>query len=116
LCGGSRAEYAYDLRIWRTNRPLSAGSIRPQQVLRIGLWLSLLGITWAAAMSALYGLVIIAGWFFDVVIYVIGLLSGGLLLLAVYRLLRPSEQANFTLLKCPSLYMMFNMLLIALVA
>jgi protoheme IX farnesyltransferase len=45
-----------------------------------------------------------------------GLLSGGLLALAVYCLLRPSERANFTLFKYASLYMMFSMLLIALTA
>ncbi len=217
-----------DAKMQRTcNRPLSAGSISPQEVLRIGLWLSLLGVAWAAAMDALYGLMVFAGWFFDVVIYtmwlkrrspwsivwggiaggmpvlagralglgaidwigltlalavllwipthiltfnmryfadyqragvptfpsrygfaatrtiiavssvlaalamglaavaigvtqgllhVMGLLSGGLLLLAVYSLLRPSEKANFTLFKYASLYMMFTMLLIALVA
>jgi protoheme IX farnesyltransferase len=217
-----------DAKMKRTcNRPLSAGSIRPQEVLRIGLALSVLGVGWAAAMDALYGLVVFAGWFFDVVIYtlwlkrrtawsivwggiaggmpvlagralglgaidwigltlalavlfwipthiltfsmryfedyqraglptlaarygfratriiiavasvlaaltmglaalaigvtqgllhILGLLSGGLLLLAVYSLLRPSEKANFTLFKYASLYMMFSMLLIALVA
>jgi protoheme IX farnesyltransferase len=217
-----------DARMKRTcNRPLSAGSIRPQEVLRIGLWLSVLGIGWAAALDALYGLVVFAGWFFDVVIYtiwlkrrsawsivwggiaggmpvlagralglgaidwigltlalavlfwipthiltfsmryfedyqraglptfparygfrltrlaiaaasvlaaltmglaalaigitqgllhILGLLSGGLLLLAIYSLLRPSEKVNFTLFKYASLYMMLSMLLIALVA
>jgi len=45
-----------------------------------------------------------------------GLLSGGLLALAVYCLLRPSERANFTLFKYASMYMMFSMLLIALTA
>jgi protoheme IX farnesyltransferase len=217
-----------DARMKRTcNRPLSAGSIGPDEVLRIGLWLSVLGVGWAAAMDALYGLVVFAGWFFDVVVYtiwlkrrsawsivwggiaggmpvlagralglgaidwiglalalgvlfwipthiltfsmryyddyrlagiptfasrygftatrttiavssvlaalamgvsaiaigvtqgllhVLGLLSGGLLLLAVYSLWRPSEKANFTLFKYASLYMLLSMLLIALVA
>jgi protoheme IX farnesyltransferase len=49
-------------------------------------------------------------------LHILGLLSGGLLLLAIYSLLRPSEKANFTLFKYASLYMMFSMLLIALVA
>ena len=217
-----------DAKMQRTcNRPLSAGSIRPEEVLRLGLWLSVLGVGWAASMEALYGLVVFAGWFFDVVVYtiwlkrrsawsivwggmaggmpvlagrtlglgaidwiglalalavlfwipthiltfsmryfddyqraglptfpsrysfsttrkiialssilaglamglaafaigitqgmlhVMGLLSGVLLLLAVYSLLRPSEKANFTLFKYASLYMLFSMLLIALVA
>lgn len=49
-------------------------------------------------------------------LHLLGLLSGGLLALAVYSLLRPSDKANFTLFKYASLYMMFSMLLIALTA
>ncbi len=49
-------------------------------------------------------------------LHVLGLLSGGLLALAVYSLLRPSDKANFTLFKYASLYMLFSMLLIALTA
>lgn len=208
-------------------RPLPLGSIQPKEVLRFGLLISVLGIGWAAGMSALYGLVVFAGWFFDVVIYTLwlkrrsawsivwggvaggmpvlagralglgaidwigltlalavlfwipthtltfsmryfddyrragvptfpsrygfpvtrviiavssvlaalamvaaafaigvtqgllhfmGLLSGVLLLLAVYSLLRPSEKANFALFKYASIYMLFSMLLIAVVA
>jgi protoheme IX farnesyltransferase len=217
-----------DAKMKRTcSRPLSAGSIQPKEVLRVGLVLSVLGVGWAAGMDPLYGLIVFAGWFFDVVIYtiwlkrrtawsivwggiaggmpvlagralglgaidwigltlalavlfwipthiltfsmryfadyqraglptfpsrygfratraviaiasvlaalamglaalaigvtqgllhILGLLSGGLLLLAIYSLLRPSEKANFTLFKYASLYMMLSMLLIALVA
>lgn len=217
-----------DAKMKRTcNRPLSAGILKPQDVLRLGLWISVLGLGWAAALDSLYGLVVFAGWFFDVVIYtiwlkrrtawsvvwggiaggmpvlagrvlglgtidwigvtlalavlfwipthiltfnmryledyqraglptfparfgfpltraaiagasvlaagamgvaavaigvtqgllhILGLLSGGLLLLAVFSILRPSEKANFTLFKYASLYMMFSMLLITLVA
>jgi protoheme IX farnesyltransferase len=217
-----------DSKMQRTcNRPLAAGSIRPEEVLRLGLWLSVLGVGWAMAIGALYGLVVFAGWFVDVVFYTIwlkrrsawsivwggvaggmpvlagrtlglgaidwigitlalavlfwipthiltfcmryfddyqhaglptfpsrygfsitrkiiaistvlaaltmglaafaigitqgllhlmGLLSGVLLLLAVFSLLRPSEKANFALFKYASLYMIFSMLLIALVA
>jgi protoheme IX farnesyltransferase len=217
-----------DAKMKRTcNRPLSAGKVAPQQVLRLGLVMSLVGVLWAALLSPLYALVVCAGWFFDVVIYTIwlkrrtawsivwggmagampvlagrvigtgqidwigvalglavlfwipthiltfsmryfedyqsaglptfprcygfpatrlaiaaasvlaglamgaaalglgltqgrlhllGLLSGGLLALAIYSLLRPSERANFALFKYASLYMMFSMLLIALTA
>jgi heme O synthase-like polyprenyltransferase len=49
-------------------------------------------------------------------LHLMGLLSGVLLLLAVFSLLRPSEEANFALFKYASLYMIFSMLLIALVA
>jgi protoheme IX farnesyltransferase len=217
-----------DTKMKRTcNRPLSAGKVSPRKVLHLGLWMSLLGVLWAVLLAPLYGLVVFAGWFFDVVIYTIwlkrrtawsivwggfagampvlagrvigtgqidwiglalglavlfwipthiltfsmryfedyqnaglptfpgsygfpttrltialasvlaglamgaaslglgltqgtlhllGLLSGGLLALAVYSLLRPSDKANFTLFKYASLYMMFSMLLIALTA
>jgi protoheme IX farnesyltransferase len=217
-----------DARMLRTcNRPLSAGTVSEGETLRLGLVLSIVGIAWAAAMGALYGLVIFLGWFFDVVVYtmwlkrrtawsivwggvaggmpvlagrvlglgaidwiglllalavlfwipthiltfsmryyddyrraglptftsaygfhftrmviaassvlaalamalatfsigatqgvlhLLGLLSGGLLFLAVYSLLRPSDKANFALFKYASLYMLFSMLLIALVA
>jgi len=217
-----------DARMTRTcNRPLSAGSIAPSQVLRGGLALSLLGILWSGRIAPLYGWIVFAGWFFDVIIYTIwlkrrtawsivwggvaggmpilagralgmghidwiglslalavllwipthiltfamrytedyraagiptfpaaygfgktrlviavssvlaslamgisaiaigvtqgvlhimGLFSGILLLLAAYSLLRPSQKANFALFKYASLYMMFSMLLIALVA
>jgi heme o synthase len=217
-----------DAKMKRTcNRPLSAGKVSPQQVFRLGLAMSLAGVLWAAALSPLYALVVLAGWFFDVVIYTIwlkrrtawsivwggiagampvlagrvigtgqidwigmalglavlfwipthiltfsmryfedyqgaglptfpksygfpatrltiavasvlaglamgaaalglgltqgtlnllGLLSGGLLTLAVYSLLRPSDKANFALFKYASIYMMCAMVLIALTA
>ena len=50
-------------------RPTSAGDIPPNEVLRFGLVLSVLGVGWAVAMNALYGLVVFAGLFFDVVVY-----------------------------------------------
>jgi protoheme IX farnesyltransferase len=217
-----------DAKMQRTcNRPLSAGKVSPQQVLRLGLVMSVVGMLWAGILSPLYALVVFAGWFFDVAIYtlwlkrrtawsivwggiagampvlagrvlgtgqvdwiglalglavlfwipthiltfsmryyedyqgaglptfpgsygfsatrltiavasvlaglamgtaalglgltqgtlhLLGLLSGGLLVLAVYSLLRPSDRVNFTLFKYASLYMMFSMLLIALTA
>lgn len=59
-----------DARMTRTcNRPLASGQIVPRQALRLGLLLSLLGVGLALSMDALYGLVIFAGIFFDVVIY-----------------------------------------------
>jgi heme o synthase len=59
-----------DARMARTkNRPLAAGLISPDEALRLGLLLSLLGVGFAVAMDALYGMVIFAGLFFDVVIY-----------------------------------------------
>ena len=59
-----------DAKMIRTQkRPTSAGAVSPNETLRIGLILSLLGVSWAVAMDALYGLVVFAGLFFDVVVY-----------------------------------------------
>lgn len=63
-----------DAKMLRTRkRPLASGQISPDEALRLGLLLSLLGVGVAVAMDALYGLVIFAGLFFDVVIYSIWL-------------------------------------------
>jgi protoheme IX farnesyltransferase len=63
-----------DNRMKRThNRPLASGRVSPAEALRLGLVLSLLGVAWAAAMDPLYGLVVFAGLFFDVVVYTIWL-------------------------------------------
>lgn len=59
-----------DAKMGRTKkRPTSAGNVTPDEVLRLGLILSVIGVGWAVAMDALYGLVVFAGLFFDVVIY-----------------------------------------------
>ncbi len=75
-------------------RPLAAGEINQGQVLRLGLLLSILGVGWAAWMQPLFGLIVIAGLFFDVVVYTVWLkrrtcwsiiwggLSGGMPILA----------------------------------
>ncbi len=76
------------------NRPLAAGTVGLQEALRLGLTLSLLGVGLAIAMDPLYGLVVFAGLFFDVVVYtiwlkrktcwsiVLGGISGGMPILA----------------------------------
>jgi protoheme IX farnesyltransferase len=55
------------------NRPLAAGTVGLQEALKLGLVLSLLGIGLAIVMDPLYGLVVFAGLFFDVIIYTIWL-------------------------------------------
>lgn len=50
-------------------RPTSAGNVTPEETLRLGLILSVLGVGWAVAMDPLYGLVVFAGLFFDVAVY-----------------------------------------------
>ena len=59
-----------DAKMKRTQkRPTTDGSVTSNEVLRLGLILSILGVGWAVAVDALYGLVVFAGIFFDVVIY-----------------------------------------------
>jgi protoheme IX farnesyltransferase len=59
-----------DARMNRTRkRPTSSGTVSPVEVLQLGLWLSVIGVGWAVAMDALFGLVVFAGLFFDVAVY-----------------------------------------------
>jgi protoheme IX farnesyltransferase len=59
-----------DAMMGRTKRrPTSAGTITPNETLRLGLVLSIIGVGWAVAMNPLYGIVVFAGLFFDVVVY-----------------------------------------------
>jgi protoheme IX farnesyltransferase len=63
-----------DAKMGRTKqRPLSSGALGSDEVLRLGLALSVLGVGLAVAMDALYGLIIFAGLFFDAVVYTIWL-------------------------------------------
>lgn len=63
-----------DARMRRTaGRPLPSGQVSAREALRLGLVLSVLGVGWAAALDPLYGLVVFAGLFFDVVVYTIWL-------------------------------------------
>ncbi len=63
-----------DAKMGRTQkRPLASGKITPGEALRLGLILSILGVAIAVVMDALYGLIIFAGLFFDVVVYTIWL-------------------------------------------
>ena len=59
-----------DAKMRRTkNRSTSSGQVTENEVLRLGLILSAAGVGWAVAMDALYGLIVFAGFFFDVVVY-----------------------------------------------
>lgn len=55
------------------HRPLADGRVAPGEALRLGLILSILGVALAVIMSPLYGLVVFAGLFFDVVVYTLWL-------------------------------------------
>ncbi len=50
-------------------RPLPTGKTTPREALIFGLAISALGVGWALAVDWLYGLIVFAGLFFDVVIY-----------------------------------------------
>ena len=63
-----------DARMARTaRRPLPSGKISVPEATGIGLALSAVGVGGALALNPLYGLVVLAGVFFDVVIYTIWL-------------------------------------------
>ena len=59
-----------DAKMGRTKkRSTSSGQVTEREVLRLGLILSLLGVGWAVAIDALFGIIVFAGLFFDVVVY-----------------------------------------------
>ncbi len=59
-----------DARMKRTcSRPLPSGKVSPREGFVIGLLLAAAGVGWALAIDPLYGLIVFAGLFFDVVIY-----------------------------------------------
>ncbi|MCK4858019.1 MAG: heme o synthase, partial [candidate division Zixibacteria bacterium] len=63
-----------DARMPRTQkRPLPKGQVSVVEAFTLGAVLSVIGIGWATFLSPLYGLVVFAGLFFDVVVYTIWL-------------------------------------------
>ena len=59
-----------DAKMGRTQkRVTSKGLLNDKEVLTVGVLTSVIGIGWAVLMDPLYGLVVFAGWFFDVVVY-----------------------------------------------
>jgi len=63
-----------DAKMRRTcNRPLASGKIQPAEAMKLGLTLSLIGVVLAVSLDWLYGLIIFAGLFFDVVVYTLWL-------------------------------------------
>jgi len=63
-----------DAKMKRTcNRPLPLGQVSVTEAFVLGAGLSVLGVGWAFTLSPLYGTVVFAGFFFDIVIYTIWL-------------------------------------------
>ncbi len=63
-----------DATMQRTcTRPLPAGRVSVREATLLGLTLAWGGVAWSFALSPLYGLIVFAGLFFDVVVYTIWL-------------------------------------------
>ena len=63
-----------DANMKRTaGRPLPSGRINPRDALLLGLAVSWLGVGWAFSLTPLYGLIVSAGLFFDVIVYTLWL-------------------------------------------
>lgn len=63
-----------DARMQRTaRRPLPAGTITTREGLMLGLGMSLVGTLWAIRLVPLYGAVVFAGLFVDVIVYTLWL-------------------------------------------
>jgi protoheme IX farnesyltransferase len=63
-----------DAQMKRTHmRPAASGKLDHREVFAVGLMISFLGIGWAFVIAPLYGLVVFAGWFFDVIVYTVWL-------------------------------------------
>jgi len=63
-----------DAKMKRTHmRPAASGKLDPKEIFAVGMTISLLGLGWAVLIAPLYGLVVFAGWFFDVIVYTVWL-------------------------------------------
>ena len=63
-----------DAKMKRTHmRPAASGKLEHREIFAVGMTISVLGIGWAFVMAPLYGLVVCAGWFFDVIVYTVWL-------------------------------------------
>lgn len=54
-------------------RPLPSGLVQPAEALKLGVVLSILGVGWSLILDPLYGTIVFAGLFFDVVVYTVWL-------------------------------------------
>lgn len=78
ISGSTVLNMVYDRDIDRLmtrtcNRPLPTNKVSVREATVLGGILSLLGIGWAFTLDPLYGSVVFAGWFFDVIVYTVWL-------------------------------------------
>lgn len=67
-------DHDIDAKMKRTQgRPAASGELSQMEVFYAGVGLSIVGVGCALAIDLLYGAVVFAGWFFDVVIYTLWL-------------------------------------------
>jgi heme o synthase len=67
-------DHDIDAKMKRTHkRPAASGELSRGEVFWVGMTVSVIGIGWAALLSPLFGLVVFAGWFFDVIVYTLWL-------------------------------------------
>lgn len=67
-------DHDIDAKMKRTHkRPAASGELSRNEVFWVGIAVSILGVGWAAAIAPLFGVVVFAGWFFDVVVYTLWL-------------------------------------------
>ena len=63
-----------DAKMKRTaHRPLPSGELDIREALWVGLFVSFAGIAWAVYMNILFGLIVFAGLFIDVIVYTVWL-------------------------------------------
>ncbi len=67
-------DHDIDAKMKRTHkRPAASGELSRTEVFWVGLVVSVLGVGGALVVAPLYGLVVFAGWFFDVIVYTLWL-------------------------------------------
>jgi len=67
-------DHDIDAKMKRTHkRPAASGELSRSEVYYVGMMISITGIGWAVIIAPLFGLVVFAGWFFDVVVYTLWL-------------------------------------------
>ena len=67
-------DHDIDSKMKRTHkRPAASGQLSQHEGFIVGMLISIMGIGWSVLVNPLYGLVVFAGWFFDVIIYTLWL-------------------------------------------